>query len=132
MLTEHVSKFNEWVDSVNGDRGSTRYAHCLYADAEPISSLLTGDEPGSRGSRISMNPRAFVKLIDVQFTREPEQLTGDDISDDEGFPPIDGCRREDVGWMKVAARILIPREYSILMDNDWPIAYLRPPKIQWN
>lgn len=49
---------------------------------------------------------------------------------DEGYDPIEGCTRYDVGWMKYEARALIPRAYTLLMDFRWADAYARPPEIQ--
>lgn len=48
---------------------------------------------------------------------------------DEGFPPIEGCRSEDVGWMKLAVWMIVPRVYNILTAVGWPDCYERPPKI---
>ena len=68
------SRFNCWVESINGFRGSPRYAYCIYADSETMKSLLTGDSPTSTKSGDIENPRAFVKLLDHQWSEDVEQL----------------------------------------------------------
>ncbi|KAK6392156.1 hypothetical protein LTR65_003928 [Meristemomyces frigidus] len=133
------SIFRDWVRSVKDDQSLSRYAHCIHADAEVVQSVLTGGEPGSRTPDDILRPKGFVNVIDLQFKEQPEQLGPEDISDDEerqehndgdeGYPPIEGCKREDVGWMKVAARMLVPGAYQLLMKNGWPVVYVRPPQV---
>lgn len=142
VLIVCTSRFNAWVTTVHGRRSVPRYACCIYGDAESIQSVIHGDAPGSTSGRDISNPRAFVKLIDHAWTDEIEQLDPDDFSDeeelrrlnagDEGYPPIDGCRQKDVGWMKVATRKLITRACDLLRAGGWLTLYVRPPAIQSN
>ena len=125
---------------MNGDRSQSRYTYCIYADAESIKSVINGEGPGSTATQDILHPKAFVKLIDYQWKEHPEprqpDSDGSDFDDDdeeesdEGYPPIDGCTKEDVGWMKVAARVLIPRQYCILGRGNWMLGYVRPPRMQ--
>ena len=107
---------------MDGSRASPRYAHCIYADDESIKSVVTGEQPGSTDLHDILNPKAFVKVIDYQWSQHD-----DDEDDDDDHPPIDGCTRRDIGWMKVAAQILILRAYDVLSAQIWPAIYVRPP-----
>ena len=80
-----------------------------------------------------------MKIIDGRWNKEVEQLTPDEVSDDEdrrklnegdeGYEPIEGCRQEEVGWVKADPSMLIPTMYERFMDNGWWAYYVRPPKI---
>lgn len=49
---------------------------------------------------------------------------------DLDFEPIEGCREEDVGWMKVATRSICTELYSLLDDPEmWRVIYKRPPEM---
>lgn len=70
----------------------------------------------------------------MPFQQTPEEEPDDKErakinAGDEGFPPIDGCRRYDVGWMKVAARFLFPMNYVALSNEGWYDVYQRPPEM---
>lgn len=83
--------FNQWVESVNGSRVHTRYAHCIYVDQEVIDSVLEGGEPGSWASEDVHDPRAFVKILDWQFEQ-------DEDDEDDGEEPVEV--RPIVKWLK--------------------------------
>ena len=127
------------MDSVNGSRDLSGYANCIYADQDSINSVLLEGPPEARWSQGTFDPTAFVKIIYCQWTDSVEQLGPDGLADDElrrkynegdeGYQPIDGCSLKDVGWMKVAAWLLIPGFYELLMDNGWHSTYARPPEI---
>jgi hypothetical protein len=134
--------FKTWAEAETEELGVTRYTHCIYCDTEVVQSVLNGDQPGSTGPSEIAHPTAFVKVIDAEWETEADQVTADQVPDDvlrerlnsgdEGYPPVLGCRREDVGWMKVAARNLIPRMYYGLMNGEWDMWYVRPPGIQFD
>lgn len=104
-------------------------------DHEVIDSVLANDHPD-----IFDSDAAYVKLITDGPEDPPFQYTEDDIPDeversmlnagDEGYPPIDGCRRRDIGWMKFSAPWLVPRAYRLLMNGGINTEYTRPPGIK--
>lgn len=138
--------FTEWVGSLNGAQTLTKYTNPIYVVEEVLNSILEGEDPDSDSSEDVFRPQAFVKLLDDQY--EDEDVVGED---DEGCRAIEvrsltlrqvvtqgprgtdnffkGCKRRDVGWLKMPARYLIPRGYALLMNNGWPNTYIRPPKI---
>jgi hypothetical protein len=132
--------FKTWAEAETEEPGLTRYTHCIYCDTESIHSVLNGDQPGTTNPSEIAHPTAFVKVVDAEWATEVEQLTASQVYDDElrerlndgdeGYPPVLGCRREDVGWMKVAIRNLIPRMYWALMHGEWDMWYVRPPGVQ--
>jgi hypothetical protein len=146
VLTSLPSLFNEWGESVYGKPVLARYKRYIYADTETIDSVITGDPPKPPGTPVVKRTRpeqiAFVKVVDSADEMEIEQLGPDDIDDpellrkhnegDEGYPPIDGSKRHDVGWMKAAACKLIPKTYHILTAHEWEDAYVRHPDIKMN
>ena len=49
---------------------------------------------------------------------------------DEGEPEVEGCKLEDVGWMKVAVCGLMPEAYSFLQGlGAYYSVYQRPPMV---
>lgn len=106
-------------------------------DASVIESVLAGEDPSSTAPNDILRPTAYVKVIDARYKDQIEPVDEDEIPDetarrrhnegDEGFPQIEGCRRRDVGWMKVPARRLVPVAYQKLMGNGWHVYYVRPP-----
>lgn len=49
-----------------------------------------------------------------------------DDEDDEEYPTIEGCTEEDVGWMKVQLKSVMPDFYVNLGDpNAWQAEYRR-------
>lgn len=64
-----------------------------------MDAVLEGEDPNSEEHEDIMNPRAFVKLLDDQFTEEAEPVTIEEMPDektreryykrDEGFPLIE-------------------------------------------
>jgi hypothetical protein len=105
---------------------AVRYRFCLQIDAAALQSILKR----KRG--------AWVNLIrdDWQVTQAMAKgPSGDWDQDDctdleEEFPPIEGNTREDVGWMKVDYKCLMPTCYSHLCDPDfWASNYAGPPHV---
>lgn len=116
----------------------TKYECCIYVDEEVMRAVLNGAEPLSEEEM--RNPTAFVKLINEDYIEPPAlrgisaAIGGLDVQDatikwDEGFPPLENDRREDVGWMKVSPSDLLPRWYTLLEMGGWPSFYDRPPGI---
>ncbi|GIZ48413.1 hypothetical protein CKM354_001147400 [Cercospora kikuchii] len=130
--------FNAWVESVGGINTVTKYNACIYADEEVVESVLEGEDPRVGFYRTPL--RAYVKILDIQYTEETYQYDSEDEpdeaarallnSDDDGYDPIEGCRSYDVGWVKAAARLLIPRTYAVLCyASGWDRMYVRPPAL---
>jgi hypothetical protein len=141
--------FRDWcVHTVNDEQGSNeeierrrqepvpwcgslavRYRFCLQIDAASLKSIVE-DEPDAR-----------VNLIrdDWQLKQAMAGQLGDDLDwdqgdftddEDEAYPAIEGNTDEDVGWMMVDYRCLMPTYYSYLRDpNDWNLTYTRPPYV---
>lgn len=131
------SHFKNWATAVVGVSGLTKYIHCIYADEEVVDAVLAG---GS-GEDERKKATAYVKLLDIQFKDQPRQFAAAMVPDDaqraklnagdEGYPPVgtEGCRRYDVGWIKMSAICLMPRAYSVLMKDGWVGYYQRPPNM---
>ncbi|KAF7190939.1 hypothetical protein HII31_08098 [Pseudocercospora fuligena] len=132
--------FNEWAASVYGLQSLTRYTNCIYADEEVVDAVLSVDPQASNVQEL-LKPKAYVKILDYQFQEKPRQWSAEQIDDeqlrrelnagDEGFPPIgvEACRRNDVGWMKVSAHVLMSRAYKVLLSDGWYNYYRRPPAV---
>jgi hypothetical protein len=108
---------------------AVRYRFCLQIDAASLKSIVE-DEPD-----------AWINLIrdDWRLKQAMAGQFGDDLNwdqgdltddEDEAYPAIEGNTNEDVGWMMVDYRCLIPTYYSYLRDpNDWNFTYARPPYV---
>ena len=103
---------------------AVRYRFCLQIDADALQSILKK----KRG--------AWVNLIRDDWQMKQAMTNGasgdwdqdDYTSLEEEFPLIDGGTREDVGWMMVDYKCLMPTCYSHLRDpNFWTLEYARPP-----
>lgn len=134
--------FREWCEAVAAGQGMVKYRTCIYADQEVVDAVLNGEYPQPNSVDEIENPRAYVKLIRRWFDLPS-------LHEDDGYPLLDvsryptrrffetnadamqGLRVEQVGWMKVAARLLGVRAYSKLRDDGWHRSYVRPPAI-WN
>ncbi|EME80042.1 uncharacterized protein MYCFIDRAFT_211942 [Pseudocercospora fijiensis CIRAD86] len=131
--------FSEWVQSVNGDYDLTRYAACLYIDEEVMTSVIEDEDPNDSDPDLILRPKAFVKLIHEFFDETPRQWDKKTIPDDEsrerinagdeGYPPIEGDKRFDVGWMKSSVRRLLPATYLYMGGGSWEQVYVRPPRM---
>lgn len=114
--------------------------NCIYVDAEVIQSVLNGPDPKSGAPYINIDATAWVKILDAWYEEEVYQCDDEEIPDDverarenseqEGHEAIDGCRRWNVGWMKVAASNLVSRAYHCLNDGGWYAYYVRPPAVR--
>ncbi|CAK1367003.1 uncharacterized protein RHO25_011718 [Cercospora beticola] len=130
--------FRAWVASTNGMFSITKYGACIYADEEVVESVLQGEDP--RAGFFDTPYHAYVKILDYQFEDEPYQYDSEEEPDeqvraslnagDDGCDPIEGCRSYDVGWVKAAARMLMPWVYAMLSKGEgWDWVYVRPPAI---
>ncbi|KAF7190351.1 hypothetical protein HII31_08269 [Pseudocercospora fuligena] len=131
--------FKEWIRSVKGSGKLARYQVCIYADDEVINSVIEDESPGDEDYELVDRPRAFVKLLHRSFEETPHQFTPQQVPDaeerermsagDEGYPPIEGCKRRDVGWMKSSIKWLVPVTYAYMEGGGWDLLYTRPPKM---
>ncbi|KAI7231022.1 hypothetical protein KC330_g6631 [Hortaea werneckii] len=117
FLREH---FNQWEECQLATVGREALNSILYApgnlDADP-GSTATG----------------WVHFIDTLWKAQMNDVDSDteefDMPDLD-FEPIEGCREEDVGWMKVATRSICTELYSLLDNPEmWRIIYKRSPEM---
>jgi hypothetical protein len=75
-----------------------------------------------------LNDGAFVNIV---YGRWDPMVPENHEDYDEGLEPIEGCTREDVGWMKVQADELMPRWYHLFSHGgeSWDREQRRPPEI---
>lgn len=50
---------------------------------------------------------------------------------DLSYEPLEGCREEEVGWVKMPTSRLVPEVYGQLTADDsiWYVYYTRPPEL---
>lgn len=103
--------------------GVPRYNYFIQVDEEALKSVLAAPRRDSHGE-------GFVNLVDSRWkplgSRYPRQ------EDDEVFEPIGGCTEENVGWMRVAARMIDTFLYEAAIDfpgGVWYVFYQRPPEV---
>lgn len=72
----------------------------------------------------------FVNLVDSRW--KPLGSRYPRTEDDDVFEPIDGWTEENVGWMRVAARMIDTYLYEAAIDfpgGVWYVFYQRPPEV---
>lgn len=103
--------------------GVPRYNYFIQVDEEALHSVLTAPEPDLHG-------QAFVNFVDSQWEPMPREVYGDE--EENVFHAIDGCTQENVGWMRVALRMIDAEFYETaagFADGVWYVYYTRPPGI---
>ncbi|KAK5734946.1 hypothetical protein LTR17_008579 [Elasticomyces elasticus] len=113
-----------------GGRGTTpRYIFCLHVDEEALRSVIPVHQDNSLSDE-TYDTGGFLNLIDVNWAlpseEEAEELHREhEVEDpyDEGFEAVDGCRMQDVGWMRVAFRSVMPGLYAEVLHGHWEFNY---------
>ncbi|KAF2171541.1 hypothetical protein M409DRAFT_18653 [Zasmidium cellare ATCC 36951] len=109
--------------------GSPRYRLFIRVDREALDSVL--DRNNVRFAA-PWADAGWVHLISGEWESELDHVDPDDEYDqpDLTFNPVEDCREQDVGWMKVPAEEIGFQMYSRFVNPDsWYILYERPPKI---
>ncbi|KAF2224011.1 hypothetical protein BDZ85DRAFT_95913 [Elsinoe ampelina] len=127
-------RFHEWA-SKHSELSSPRANFCVMVDQDCIDATLAAPAPPEYDSE----NKAFVYIIDKNWRQKyfdgsyedkvDRAAEGERQAADEGFDPLDGCRMDDVGWMKLAISHVAPRAFSILDDPGWEGVYRRPPVV---
>ncbi|KAK5705770.1 hypothetical protein LTR17_021359 [Elasticomyces elasticus] len=116
-----------------GGRGTTpRYLFCLHVDEEALRSVIPiHDDTSTPDETIDIRDRGgFLNLIDANWAlpceEEAEEMRREhEVEDpyDEGFEAVDGCRMQDVGWMRVDIRLVMPGFYAEVLHGYWEFNY---------
>jgi hypothetical protein len=69
-----------------------------------------------------------VNFVDANWKPLSERFPAEGGEGDESHEPIDGCREENVGWMKIAAFMVGPDFYDAMsgFPDVWYSFYQRP------
>lgn len=116
---------------------SPRYFFCVHVDTESLNSVLNAATPPPE---LGQQGLGWVNMVAADWP-VPDDPWEDRVHaatlynlpedpEDEGGEPIEGCRMENVGWMKVPAEDLAPTLYAIFQKPDlWDDYYTRPPAV---
>ncbi|PSK58682.1 hypothetical protein B9Z65_6697 [Elsinoe australis] len=126
-------RFRQWA-SENSGSNSCRGKFCIMVDQACVDATLSAPAP----PQYDREGKAFVYIIDKAWRQKyadgsyaadeaDSQASEGKEPADEGFPPVDGCRMDDVGWMKLAITHVAPRAFSVLEEPGWEGTYHRPP-----
>lgn len=136
MLRRH---FKSWAKAnwrLEQPRGRTdsgqRYQFFLRVDRDVLESIIHA--PGV-GEKLPWLEAGHIDLVDALWRSQLERVDTDteeiDMPDLD-FEPVEGCREEDVGWMRVPAERIGLEMYSTFCEhNVWYIYYERPPAMAW-
>jgi hypothetical protein len=92
---------------------------CIQVDEEALQSIISHPHGQSRPKA----ERGWVKILWRDW--DLETIYPDD---EEPYEAIEGCGREDVGWMRVCFPNVMVYGYSMLRERDgWYVVYRRPP-----
>ncbi|KAF2495512.1 hypothetical protein BU16DRAFT_391586 [Lophium mytilinum] len=120
-------------DPAGGMNGLTaRYQFPIYVDEDAMRSVSEALPPWRwKDGYVVMIHSSWEMLDPETFNYEEEGLVrGEDDPSDEGEESIEGCKLEDVGWMKANVSDLVPDKYSLLKDpGNWESWYVRPPGV---
>ncbi|KAE8420021.1 hypothetical protein BDV36DRAFT_293670 [Aspergillus pseudocaelatus] len=110
---------------------SGRYRFFIMVDQEALESVVKIPNPESSVRT------GFVRLVNgvwEPLSLDEEELEALGLSDPSAIEqeePLEGCRLEDVGWMKVSYEDAETGAYLYLGDSlDWSDFYQRPPCVQ--
>lgn len=136
------AKFMAWVDAEKGrmltaqGKGALefdpaavpRFAFFVQVDEEALRSVTSGEKGwDDRG--------AHVKFVDAGWRPMAETCPDMEESErDESYEEIDGCREENVGWMKISPYMINTDFYDAWCGvvDIWHVFYKRPPKtVNW-
>lgn len=135
FLREH---FNKWKSN-NWHREQPRasfarmprYECFIWVDREALDSVLVA--PGSRDAGPGATDPGWVHFVDALWTAALDGVdseTEETDMPDLDFEPIEGCREEDVGWIKVPARSICTELYALFDGYEiWDALYGRPPEM---
>jgi len=122
-------RFFEWgIGAPQDEQGtgaglSQRYRYCIQVDQVCLNSVIN-DAPAP--PEFDHTSKGFVNLVwrDWQPSRRP-------IMEDDFYEPVEGCREEFVGWMRVDYQNVMVGMYMLLRDEsaDWYREYQRPPEV---
>jgi hypothetical protein len=135
-------RFNEWAENayaVEQPRGQddfqkwglfgfARYNYFIQVDEEALRSVLSPPE-------FSWNSFGFVNFVDSRWKpmSDEDYYRGMDPEDLEVCDEIDGCCRENVGWMRITPMLMISTEWygavGGFAGGGWYVFYLRPPAV---
>jgi hypothetical protein len=76
-------------------------------------------------------PEAHVKFVDVGWKSLADRFPDMDESErDATYKEIDGCREENVGWMRISPFMLNAEFYDAWCGvvDIWHVFYQRPPR----
>ncbi|KAI7183420.1 hypothetical protein KC343_g12538 [Hortaea werneckii] len=108
-----------------------RYRYFIRVNREALDSVLSA--PGNWDADPESTATGWVHVVDSICTAEMDDVDSDTEECDMlnlDFEPIEDCRREDVGWMKVATRSICTELYSLMDDPEmWRVIYKRPPEM---
>ena len=109
-----------------------RYAFFVQVDEEALRSL------GERGDDGWDAPGAHVKFVDAGWEPMEEEKYWDGVAEEDRFEEtydeIDGCRQENVGWMRISPYMLGGEFYDAWCGvvDVWYAFYRRPPEtLNW-
>jgi len=119
-------RFLRWVDSEQGRRpAQARYVFFLEIDESSLRSIIDLGAMDAHYNLVHSHWRPGMN--------EEDENENENEDEDQSLQPIDGCRQEDVGWMKVQPILLGPDFCSFvemyLEDHSWKREYVRPPGV---
>jgi hypothetical protein len=114
---------------------SQRYQFCIQVDDECINSILHEAPPPEQWDK---DADGYVNLIWKYWHPFPSRLR--EVSErreklggykrnhlDDGCEEIEGCKLQDVGWVKAGYQIVFVTLYALLRERgDWDVYYRRP------
>jgi len=114
----------------HGTFGIPRYSFFIQVDHSALESVI--DEALQTSEIQDMLGEGYVNFVDANWMPLSERFPADEGGEcDELHEPIDGCREENVGWMKMASFTIVGPDFYDTMSgfpDVWYSFYQRPPE----
>ncbi|KAL4903352.1 hypothetical protein BDW74DRAFT_168904 [Aspergillus multicolor] len=113
---------------------SPRYNFCIMVDEEALQSVLSTSAPDNPTGHAEINKTAYVKLVNRKWPGYLAEYVDEELAEipdeDDHQEPIEGCKLEDVGWMKVLYDyVQLDATLGMHSTDDWRVQYYRPPEV---
>ncbi|KAK5732345.1 hypothetical protein LTR17_010659 [Elasticomyces elasticus] len=122
---------------IQGMGTTPRYSFCLQVDVEALRSVTANadETPDNRDRGGFLNLIAAKWALpsgdELEELRREQEIEEREIEDlyDEGYEAVEGCKMQDVGWMRISIGSVMPGFYAQVLHRDWEFDYVRPPGI---
>ncbi|ERF74300.1 hypothetical protein EPUS_01987 [Endocarpon pusillum Z07020] len=98
----------------DGTFGVPRYNFFIQVDQCALRSVVY---EAPQPPEIGVHGEGYVNFVDANWKPLSQRLFAQATEGDESYEPIDGCREENVGWMKIASFMVGLDFYEVMSGS---------------